>query len=101
MSLKPLKTHRYPDRVRLEYSLVDGFPQSFPLMGAATLPDALRDDRCTWDNLRPLCTPPRTTDDDCVARAWEMLQKQIEDSQDTSEDFDLQMARAVLGITEE
>ena len=94
MSLKPLKTLRYPDRVRLEYSVVDGFPQSFPALAS--------DDRTTWDNLRLLCTPPRTTDDDCVARAWEMLQKEAEGSVDTSTaDFDLKLARATLGITEE
>ena len=94
MSLKPLKTLRYADRVRLEYSVVDGHPQSFPALAS--------DARCTWDNLRLLCTPPRTTDDDCVARAWEMLQKEIEGSQDTGTgDFDLKLARATLGITEE
>ena len=107
--IKPLKTLRYHDRLALEYEIVepvvDGYqphhPQTFPPMGAVTLPDVLRDDRCTWDNLRRLCTPPRTTDDDCVARAWELLQKEIDGSQDTATtDFDLKLARATLGIEE-
>ena len=94
MSLKPLKTLRSDRGVRLEYSVADGFPQSFPALAS--------DDRTTWDNLRLLCTPPRTTDDDCVARAWEMLQKEAEGSVDTSTaDFDLKLARATLSITEE
>ena len=94
MSLKPLKTHRYPDRVRLEYSVVDGFPQSFPALAS--------DDCCTWDNLRLLCIPPHTMDDDCVAVAWALLQKEVEGAEDTSTaDFDLKLARATLGIPEE
>ena len=105
MTLGILKVLRYADRVAIEYALdaelaktdpPSHHPQTFPAMGAATLPDALRDDRCTWDNLRLLCTLPHTTDDDCVAAACKLLKQTLEAPR--QEDADLKAARAILGI---
>ena len=89
MTLGILKIVRHPDRVALEYALdaelaktdpPSHHPQTFPPMGAATLPDDLRDDTCTWDNLR-LALPPGATEGDCILLARALLERKVKEDE--------------------